>query len=433
MAEVSRPQSEPAAAGGPAPGEPGAGGAAPRRQRSGAAGGSSLGVRRSRDDRVVAGVLGGLGRHVGIDPVLLRLATAVLATAGGTGVAVYLLAWALSTPPGDEPDPPAPTRTGRQSVGVALSVLGLLVLLRDAGLWFGDSVTWPLALVAAGSAALLRGRAEQLAPSTALVRVLHGQPGPGGVAAAGRAAAGALLVVAGLGVFIGAAPADLTVLGPVLLAMLVTAAGLGLLLGPRVWELSRSVADERRERIRSAERADMAAHLHDSVLQTLAMIQRVEDPREATRLARAQERDLRGWLYGPAGRSGHLRAAVEDLAGRAEDHHGLRVEAVVVGDAEVDERLAALVAALGEAVENAARHAGVSSVSLFVEVAGDGAVDASVLDGGRGFDPAALPAGRLGVAESIVGRLRRAGGEAEVDSTPGEGTEVRLRLPRRAR
>ena len=398
-----------------------------------------VGFARSAQDRVLTGVAGGLGRRLGIDPVLLRLAFAVLATAGGVGVVLYLLAWALSTPaPGSPHAPddraerelPAPRRTGRQTAGVALLTLGLLVALRDAGLWFGDAVTWPLALMAAGSVVLLRGRADQLAPSTALGRLLRGQPGPGGVATALRAVAGALLIIGGVAVFLAAGPGDLTVVGPVLLAMLVTAAGLGLLLGPRLWEVSREAAEERRERIRSAERAEMAAHLHDSVLQTLALIQRSDDPREMARLARGQERDLRAWLYGSPRRPGTLRAAIEDLAERVDARHGLRVEPVLVGatDVAVDERIDALLGALGEALENVARHAGVAEAALFVEVGADG-VDASVLDEGTGFDPDRVPPGRLGLEESVRGRMERAGGTAEIDSAPGAGTEVRLRLP----
>lgn len=405
-----------------------------RGRATGPGGRRALGFRRSHDDRVVAGVLGGLGRAIGIDPVLLRLAVAVLATAGGAGIVAYLLAWGLSAPPDAAAEPSAPRRTTRQIAGVALVVMGLLLLLRDAGLWLGDGVTWPLALVAAGSAALLRGRRDQLAPTTELVRLLRGERGPGGWPTASRAVAGALLVLGGLGVFVAAGPADLTVLGPVLVAMLVTAAGLGLLFGPRIWELSRSVAEERRERIRSAERAEMAAHLHDSVLQTLALIQRAREPAEMTRLARAQERDLRNWLYGSTSRPGQLRAAVEELAARAEARHGVRVDVVCVGEVDiaVDDRLAALVAALGEAVGNAARHSGAASVSLFVEV-DEEVVDASVVDAGVGFDPEAVPSGHLGIAESIEGRMRRAGGEAEIDSVHGEGTDVRLRLRRGSR
>lgn len=401
---------------------------ATRRPRRG-----DVGFTRSGGDRVVAGVAGGLGRRLRVDPVLLRLAFAVLATAGGVGVAAYLLAWALSTPPAEPTeagDSAAPRRTTKQTTGVALVTVGLLVLLRDAGLWFGDAVTWPLALIAAGSVVLLRGRADQLAPSTALARVLRGDPGPGGLATALRAVLGTLLVVGGLAVFIAAGPGDLAVVGPVVLAMLVTAVGLGLLLGPRLWELSRQNAEERRERIRSAERAEMAAHLHDSVLQTLALIQRSDDPREMARLARGQERDLRDWLYGSPQRAGTLRAAVTDLTARVEARHDLRVDTVLVGaaDVTVDARLEALLGALGEALENAARHAGVGEVSVFVEVTDEG-VDASVLDEGVGFDPERVPAGHLGLATSVRGRMERAGGTAEIDSEPGAGTEVRLRLP----
>jgi signal transduction histidine kinase len=217
-------------------------------------------------------------------------------------------------------------------------------------------------------------------------------------------------------------------------AVLVTATGLGLILGPWMWRTLRQLSEERRERIRSEERAEVAAHLHDSVLQTLAMIQRARSPQEMTSLARGQERELRGWLYG-RGRAGEngggsLSAALEELSAKIERHHHLPVETVVVGDAPLDDRLRALVDAAGEAMTNAARHSGAASVSVYAEV-GDDAVHLYVRDEGKGFDPALVPADRHGIRESIVGRMERGGGVATVTSEPAEGTEVHLRIPRR--
>jgi signal transduction histidine kinase len=259
---------------------------------------------------------------------------------------------------------------------------------------------------------------------------------PGGAERSGtrgtvwRLAAGGLLLVAGLGAFLTAGGGvPMTALGPVLGAITVTAAGLGLLLGPWGWRLARQLSEERVARARSQERAEVAAHLHDSVLQTLALIQRSEDPREAATLARTQERDLRAWLYGTGPVAGTLRAAVEDAAAGVETRHRIPVDVVVVGDAQLDARLHALVLAATEAMHNAARHSGADRVSVYVEVE-DAAVTAYVTDQGKGFDPAHVPPGRLGIAESIRGRMARQGGEATVTTEPGEGTEVALRLPR---
>ena len=175
----------------------------------------------------------------------------------------------------------------------------------------------------------------------------------------------------------------------------------------------------------------MAAHLHDSVLQTLALIQRSKSDREMTSLARTQERELRAWLYGraPELAAVRLRDAIDSMAGRIERQHQVSVEAVVVGDAPMDERLRSLVNAASEATANAAVHSGSTTISVYVEVE-QGAVTAFVRDQGSGFDPAVVPDDRRGIADSIVGRMERYGGTATVTSKPGAGTEVVLKLPR---
>jgi signal transduction histidine kinase len=217
-------------------------------------------------------------------------------------------------------------------------------------------------------------------------------------------------------------------------AVLVTAAGLGLILGPWMWRTVRQLSEERRERIRSEERAEVAAHLHDSVLQTLAMIQRAGSPREMTSLARGQERELRTWLYGrgraDANGQRSLSRALDQVSAKVELHHHVPVETVVVGDAPMDDRLRAMVDAAGEAMTNAARHSGAASVSVYAEV-GEDVVNLYVRDEGRGFDPDLVSTDRHGIRESIVGRMERGGGVATVTSEPAEGTEVHLRLPRR--
>jgi signal transduction histidine kinase len=225
------------------------------------------------------------------------------------------------------------------------------------------------------------------------------------------------------------ARADFTAVRDGILAVIVTVVGLALLTGPWWMRLVTQLSEERAERIRSQERAELAAHLHDSVLQTLALIQRNADsPREVARLARGQERELRTLLYGtrPAGSSvaDELRAAAAEV----EDDYAISVDVVAVGDAAIGPALTALVAAAREAIVNAAKHAGVDRVDVYAEIT-EPLVEVFVRDRGVGFDPARTPADRHGVADSIIGRMTRHGGSADVRSTPGEGTEVRLSLP----
>jgi signal transduction histidine kinase len=241
---------------------------------------------------------------------------------------------------------------------------------------------------------------------------------------------GAFLLIAGIGWFI-AANSTFAGLGQIGMAILATTLGLALLLGPWIGGLVGQLRDERRERIRSEERADMAAHLHDSVLQTLALIQRhAESPQQTRSLARRQERELRGWLYDartPGDAPATLAAALDRLSDDIESDHAVTVDVVVVGDLPFDEQLDALVAALREAAVNAAKHSGEAEVSVYVEVA-DGEVEAFVRDRGKGFDRATVDGHRRGIADSIIGRMARHGGSAKVRSTPGEGTEVVLRM-----
>jgi signal transduction histidine kinase len=263
---------------------------------------------------------------------------------------------------------------------------------------------------------------------------------------AGEATAGRILrrvlaggtVLAGTGVVVAALIATGGAQGPdaagsvAMFAILV--AGLLLLVGvvvlPWLFLLTRTLARERAARVRAEERTEVATHLHDSVLQTLTLIQkRTGDPAAMARLARHAERELRGWLYGPdAGAPADLAGALRAAAAEVEDRFGVSVELVTVGSCPLDGRAHGVVAAAGEALVNAAKHAGVAKVSLFAEVAGDQLLVA-VRDRGRGFDPAATGRGRHGLAESIAGRMRRLGGTATIHTAPGSGTEVELRLP----
>jgi signal transduction histidine kinase len=224
-----------------------------------------------------------------------------------------------------------------------------------------------------------------------------------------------------------------------LAAVLATLVGVAVLTVPWWLRLVRDLGDERRARIRTEERAEIAAHLHDSVLQTLALIQKQpEVSREVLRLARGQERQLRSWLYGPDGygsqRNGvpgptALSQAIAEACGEVEDSFAIAVQPVVVGDCPMDKDMAALVQAAREACVNAAKHSGVAEVSVYAEVEPD-SVTVFVRDRGKGFDPDAVSADRHGLADSIRGRMDRHGGSVKLRSTIGEGTEVQLAMPR---
>ena len=358
-------------------------------------------IARAERGRVLAGVCSGIGDALEIDPTLVRLVFTLLAFASGAGILAYLGAWALLPAPGAA----APPRR-RRVAGTVLLVWAAIVALRGFGL--ADSIVWPLALIGAG-AALATG-------STTL----------GLDAKRARVTAIALTVV-GVLVFV---ERNTHGRATTLLAPGAVAAALLLILGPWAWRLVRERDAERAARIRTQERADLAARVHDSVLQTLALIQRDPgDTRRVATLARRQERDLRTWLYPDREPTaeGTLAGAVEAAAAEIEELHGVRVEIVRTGDAPLDERTRALVLATREALANAAKHSGVDEVSVFLDAA-PGRVGLYVRDRGSGFDPATVAADRRGISESIRGRMERVGGTATIVSAPGEGTDVELEL-----
>ena len=385
--------------------------------------------RRSAADRVLVGVCGGAAERSGIDATLVRAAVIVLTFAGGAGAFLYLAAWALSAPPAPHPQQRlrVTSSEARQVIAIACIVAGALIFLRWAGLWFGDPIVWPVGLAVLGTMVIWArtDRSQGGAYTSPLEAVLGPKVSPV------RIVIGALFVIGGMALTLSTdtlASGRSSVVAPVL----VTGAGLSLIFGPWLYRLAQQLTEERRERIRSDERSEMAAHLHDSVLQTLALIQRVDDPAEMSSLARVQERELRTWLFAESRHEADdlLSTAVDAMAARIETLHHVAVEAVVVGDRAMDERLMALVSACTEATTNAAKHSGTPSVSVYVE-ASDDQVVAYVRDSGRGFDPATVPLDRRGIAESIHARMERSGGRAEIVSMPEAGAEVRLSLPER--
>jgi signal transduction histidine kinase len=401
------------------------------RARSTVDGGSRPRLERSRRDRVIGGVAAGIGHHLGVEPTTVRVAFVLLSLAFGFGIVVYLLTWLLAPLEAAEPTAnPVARRVFRpslsQALGAALILVGVVIVLFVSGFWFGEAFAWPVTLGAIGFAILWARSGEDRRGRSAVDVVISGRR------SITRVAIGSLLILGAMTIFL-ANSYSLSTAGPMLLAALVAIGGLGLIGGPWIWSIGRDLIDERSMRIRTEERAEMAAHLHDSVLQTLALIQRAPASREMASLARTQERELRVWLYGrtPTLAGARLRDAIDAMAGRVERDQQVKVEAIVVGDADLDERARALVAAVGEATLNAGRHSGATEVSVFVEVEDD-AMSAYVRDHGTGFDPAGVATDRRGIADSIVGRMERHGGTADVNSRPGAGTEIVMRLPRKS-
>lgn len=396
---------------------------------------------RSRDDRVLTGLAGGIAEWLGISSVIVRPVVAFLVVLTGIGPLLYVLASAVlpvasRAVPAHERVVRLPQGASLRRAGIALGVaLAATVLLQAVGTWLGGDLGVPAALAATG-VALLWSRTDVERREfwrSRLVRlpgdpVAHAAdhvtiPMPSGW----RILFGALLLTVGTTWMLGATDPDALV--PVLAGVGLTVGGVALVAGPWMATLWRDLSDERRARIRTEERAEVAAQLHDSVLQTLALIQRhPETTRAVAQLARQQERSLRSWLFEEEA-SGSFADRLRSAAHQVEDRSGIPVELVVVGDLPTDVRTDALTAAAREAMANAAAHSGAPAISVFAEVTED-ATTVFVRDRGAGFELPDVPADRRGVRESIVARMDRHGGRATVSSTPGEGTEVALELPR---
>jgi signal transduction histidine kinase len=376
--------------------------------------------RRSRTDRRVAGIAAGWAEQLGVSPLMVRAGLGALTAAGGLGVIIYLLAWATVLDEDKVVDEPARPADARQKWGLVAVFVGILVFMRSTGIWFGDAVAIPAVLLIMGIAAVWDRDRGVLGWGASAERPRVGQ-----------VVVGALLMVGGVVILVQLGPDQLQAVGPVVLGAVVILGGAALVFGRWVYRLATDLTNERYERVRSEERADLAAHLHDSVLQTLALIQRTDDPKRMVTLARRQERELRDWLYGDGDGDDTLTGALRAAADRAEAATDVPIEVIAVGDARLDDGLRALVGATGEAMTNAGKHAGADRVTVYAEV-GDGLVEVFVNDLGVGFDPAAVNGDRRGISDSIVGRMTRHGGEATVTSEPGEGTEVHLTMPHHA-
>ncbi|MFE2168909.1 PspC domain-containing protein [Streptomyces sp. NPDC059447] len=405
---------------------------------------------RSADGRMLGGVARGLAGHLGLPVIWVRLAFLGLFMFGdGLGVLLYGAFWVV-VPLGVggrsanrsffETLTDGSRHLRRPDKGQVLALIALFV-----GVWIfiaklqvgGSSgrYVWPTLLVGAGVVLVWRQADNARRDHWGDASGRRGR-----LFQVARALAGVALVGVGLTVFI-VVRGSAAQLGNVLTATLAVLIGVALLAGPWLIRMTQDLSEERLMRIRAQERAEVAAHVHDSVLHTLTLIQRnAEDVGEVRRLARAQERELRNWLYKPEGTGkdeaeepATLAEAVKKTAAEVEDHHGVPIEVVVVGDCPLDEKLGAQIQAAREAMVNAAKYGGEGGpVQVYAEVEGQ-TVFVSVRDRGPGFDMDAVPDDRMGVRESIIGRMQRNGGTARLRSAPDGGTEVELEMERAAK
>ncbi|MFI5492654.1 PspC domain-containing protein [Actinoplanes sp. NPDC051859] len=392
---------------------------------------------RPRDHRVIAGVATGIARHLGVPVTAVRVVLVALLGFNGLGLLLYAVFWAmlpLQAPTGVPPRRELVLLLPFGAIGLGVVLLQATVS-DDTGV--AGAVGWLVAVIAVGAGIIWHQsdptRRTQWAESASHTPWLAAV-----VAESDRRSfvfrfigGGVLVAVGVIGVLAVVLPKGnlATVFNGVIFA-LVGLLGVGVVVAPLLWRTFSQLRSEREGRIREQERAEVAAMIHDQVLHTLALIQRNStDIKQVQRLARGQERSLRNWLYKPAASpTERFSAALEQAAAEVEDTYAISVEAVVVGDTQCDERVAALVAAAREALVNAARHAGVATVSLYAEVE-DTELSVFVRDRGAGFDVNAVEDTRHGVRGSIIGRMQRHGGKAVIRSEPGDGTEVRLTLP----
>ena len=401
---------------------------------------------RVAEGAMLGGVCTGLARHLGWPVIVIRAGFVALVIFQFLGVIAYGALWLLlppestTTAPGLEAasrtglrDPSRPRRRVDWGMLVALVAFGggLLWLVQTSGFGVSQQLFWPVAFACAGAALVWRQadsaqqkkwRAEAggkvwLAPFVAR----------GGWPALVRVIVGLGLVGAAFGIVL-AQEGHIDQLPEVMAMTTLALAGLAVVLAPWLHRSRAALNQARAEKVRADARADMAAHLHDSVLQTLALIQRhAEDPKAVSQLARRQERELRTWLYEEELPETTLRAALTSAAAEVEDERGVPVDVVVVGDCDTSDQVQALVRAVREAIVNAAKHSGADKIDVYAEV-DDDRVEVFVRDRGQGFDLDDVGEDRMGVKGSILDRMDRHGGKASVRSRLGEGTEVRLEI-----
>ncbi|MFD5428904.1 PspC domain-containing protein [Streptomyces sp. NPDC127084] len=401
---------------------------------------------RSADGRWLGGVARGLAGHLGLPVVWVRLIFFCLFMADGLGALLYAVFWIVvplgvggrsaESKPVFETTSDGRRRLRKPDKGQLFALFGLLIgaVSFVVNVDLGGPVNryvWPVLLIGTGLVLVWRqadnARRARWTGGGTRRRLFQ----------LARGLAGVALVGMGLTVFV-VVRGSAAQFGNVMTAAIAVIVGVGLLVGPWLVRMTQDLSEERLMRIRAQERAEVAAHVHDSVLHTLTLIQRnADDAGEVRRLARAQERELRNWLYRPEGTGKEadeepatVSDAVKKAAAEVEDKHGVPLEVVVVGDCPLDERLVAQIQAAREAMVNAAKYGGEGGpVQVYAEVEGR-TVFVSVRDRGPGFDPEAVPEDRMGVRESIIGRMQRNGGTARLRSVPGGGTEVELEMER---
>lgn len=380
----------------------------------------SFDLYRRRTDRIAAGVAGGVADSLRVHDSFVRAAFVSLSTIWGLGFFLYIVLWLISFD--DVDDREVELVDGQQGIGLGLAFFGFLLFARVLGFWPYDALVWIVTAISFGVAALT----DRTLPSPLTSLLDPGVEQPGRI----RVLIGVSLLVGGLA-FMSSTIGPVAELGAVLLAVALTGLGLLVAFGPWVRRLAQDLGHERRERIRQEERAEMAAHLHDSVLQTLALIQRSDDPVRMGLLARHQEGELRDWLYGNIPLEGvdMMSTALRGIASRVEQDHQIPVDVVTVGDTTLDESLRPLLGAANEAMVNAAKHSGADRVSTYMEV-DDNNIEIFVTDQGKGFDPAEVGPDRKGIENSIIARAEKAGARVKIESEPGEGTEVGISLSR---
>ena len=396
-------------------------------------------VRRS-DDRLLAGVASGIARWLCIDVTLVRVAFVLTTLVSGVGLLAYVVGWLLlplEGQPGTIGARAMADRKGLITIAAFLpALIAILIVTSELNVGFLTSIAWSGYFALAGLALIYRNASadERAWLRQAMQPALEMASGSRRSLIT-RALIGVALVAGAVALFTIGHPKR-SVADPLEgLALLV--AGVVVVFGPWWLRLTRDLMAERHARVRAEERADVAARVHDSVLQTLALIQRsAAEPEKVVQLARTQERDLRSWLFSAHSRTegtdgATLVAAVEQIAGEVETAHGVPVDVVAVGDCPLDDDLSAMVAAGREAMVNAAKWSGAPSVSVFTEVERK-RVSLFVRDRGRGFDPDTTPEDRQGIATSIRGRIQRVGGKVTIRSTLGEGSEVELSVARKA-
>ncbi len=403
---------------------------------------------RVPEGAMLGGVCTGLARHLGWPVIVIRVGFVALVVTQFIGVLAYGALWLLMPPepatkaPGLESAsragmraPTKPKRRMDWGMLVALVALGsgLLWIAQVTGFGLSQQIFWPVAFACAGAALVWRqadtARQKQWRAEAGGRVWLAPFVASGGWPAVVRVIVGLALVGAAFGIVV-AQQNSVQQLPQVMAMTTLALAGLAIVVAPWLYRSRSALNEARSAKVRADARADMAAHLHDSVLQTLALIQRQsDDPKAVQQLARRQERELRTWLYGDELSVLTLKAALTAAAAEVEDERGIPVEIIVVGDCETSDSVQALVRAAREAMVNAAKHSEADKIDVYAEVDED-KVEVFIRDRGKGFDPDLVSEDRMGVRGSIIDRMARHGGTAEIRSSPGNGAEVRLEITR---